>query len=90
MAWKILTSKKDIVNPGVYQEKLIVCCGNKDNDYHRLRNSLKESHPEAEECEVPKDILSLFPASFGYWVNKHDPKCSLKDIKEGNIRIKID
>lgn len=90
MGWKVLKNKKDIVNPGIFQEKLIVCCGSKDYNYRRLRMQLKASHPDAEECEVPAGILSLFPASFGYWVNKHDPHCSLKDIKEGNIRIKTD
>ena len=87
--WKVLKSKKEVINPGIFQEKLIVLFNQKDEDWQQLRAKVKESNPEAEECEVPERILSEFPASFGYWVNKHDPKVSERDLKEGNIRMKI-
>lgn len=89
MGWKILKSKKDIINPGIFQEKLIVCCASKGHACNRLMAQLRLSHPDAEECDVPEEILALFPASFGYWVNKHNPSVSEKDIKQGNIRMKI-
>jgi hypothetical protein len=85
--WEILTEKFE-GGPGLYQEKFIIIC-QREADFHKLQYMAKRRYPDAEPCEVPERILELYPLSFGYWVNKHDPKCSPIDLKNGSIRKKI-
>jgi hypothetical protein len=85
--WKILTNLSE-AGLGIYQEKMIVCSPDAEM-LIKLKAMVKENYPEAEECVVPAQILNRFPHSFGYWVNKHDPTATWKEIKSGSIRKKI-
>jgi hypothetical protein len=85
--WKVLTNLSE-GGPGIYQEKLIICSAD-EKGLKKLHAMVKRNYPEAEECVVPAQILNRYPHSFGYWVNKHDPKASWMDIKNGSIRKKI-
>lgn len=85
--WEVIT-KPDQAGHGIYQEKFIIIAHEPADDI-KLRELIKREYPEAEKCDVPPKILSMYPQAFGFWVNKHDPKCSIEDLKAGNIRKKI-
>lgn len=86
--WKIITSVDDLIPAGIYQEKLIVV-GEDADKMADLKASTLKKNPEAEQCEVPADILKLYPLSFGFWVNKTDPRVSKKDILNGSLRLLV-
>lgn len=84
--WKIIHSAKEIVNPGIFQEKILVIAGD-GIEAKKLRQMAADKG--AEFGDVPEQIIKQYPQAFAFWANKHDPKCSDKDLRAGNIRMKI-
>lgn len=85
--WKIVT-KRDELGFGIYQEKMIIIAAEKEMA-DKLKSLVVKEYPDAEACSVPENILVEYPFSFGYWINKHDTRISMKDIKSGSIRKKL-
>jgi hypothetical protein len=84
--WKVITNVSEIVNGGIFQEKMAVVCDN-PIDYSKLKQLVLQ-HPNGEIAELP-DRYKNVPFAFAYWFNKTDPHISEKDIQDGCLRMKI-
>jgi hypothetical protein len=86
--WLLVKSQKD-AGHGIYQEKLIIICPDIENR-QALQDLIMKTYPDVEWCNPPRDIMASHPFAFAIWTNKHSTTCSDKDLRDGNIRKKIE
>lgn len=90
--WRVITRPEEVVRSGIYQEKTaIVCPTDQQSEFNRLIKIVQDAGGEVAplppelEAAVKKEGL----LAFAFWANKQDPVISEKELRAGNLRLKI-